>query len=242
MNRQRFLLASAALAISILELSCTVVPPAVMPAPASSGVQMDLQQQYERLASEGGRVLKLQPAKSQVRIHVFRGGRAAKVGHNHVLSAPEFEGYFFLPDEGPTHSRFDLNFRLDQLAIDVPAHRSDLGPAFASELSDAAIAGTREHMLGPDNMQADLFPYVRIHSLSITGEGPKFAAHIAVELHGQTREMWVPLTVSGLPTQLNVTGSFVLRQTDFGVHPYSVLGGLISVQDEVVIDFSLKGD
>jgi hypothetical protein len=44
-----------------------------------------------------------------------------------------------------------------------------------------------------------------------------------------------------LPDRLLVSGSFVLRQTDFGVQPLSLLGGLLSVQDAVVIEFKLAG-
>lgn len=96
-------------------------------------------------------------------------------------------------------------------------------------------------MLGADNLQAELFPHVRIHSLRIAGEAPKFAVNVQIELHGQKREMWIPLDVDGLPDHLSVTGSFVLHQSDFGIHPYSALGGLIAVQDEVVIEFQLQG-
>jgi polyisoprenoid-binding protein YceI len=139
-------------------------------------------------------------------------------------------------------ARFDLEFRLDQLVFDVPSHRAALGPAFAAVLSDAAIAATREHMLGPDNMQAERYPLVRIHSLQITGEAPKFAARVAVELHGQTREMQLPLTVTGLPQRVNASGALVLRQSDFGVQPYSVMNGLLAVQDDVVLEFNLAGE
>ena len=96
-------------------------------------------------------------------------------------------------------------------------------------------------MLGSDSLDANRFPFVRIHSLEITGEAPKFAARVQAELHGQSREMWIPLDVSGLPGQLEVSGSFIMRQSDFGARPYSVLGGLIAVQDEVVIEFKLVG-
>jgi hypothetical protein len=44
-----------------------------------------------------------------------------------------------------------------------------------------------------------------------------------------------------LPDRLSVNGSLVLRQTDFGIQPYSLLSGLLSVQDEVVLDFKLTG-
>jgi hypothetical protein len=196
---------------------------------------------YSELGQADGKVFTLDPKTSAVRIYAFRTGSAAKLGHNHVLSAPQFTGFFYLPASGTSNSRFDLEFRLDQLEIDNPKYRSLLGSAFSSVLSHEAIEGTRDHMLGEDNMQADKFPFVRIHSLQVSGEFPKFAAKVQVEMHGQKREMWVPLSVEGLPDRLSVAGSFVLRQTDYGAQPYSVLGGMLAVQDEVVIEFKLLG-
>ncbi|POZ51540.1 YceI family protein [Methylovulum psychrotolerans] len=201
----------------------------------------DMQARYAQWGQAGGKVFALDPHASQVLIYAFRAGRAAKLGHNHVLSAPVFTGFFNWPTSGAPASRFDLEFRLDQLVLDNPKHRAGLGGNFAAVLSPEAIAATREHMLGADNMQATAFPFVRIHSLQIAGEAPKFAAKIAVELHGQTREMWLPLNVDGLPERLSVTGALVLRQSDFGAQPYSVLGGMLAVQDELVVEFTLQG-
>jgi hypothetical protein len=200
----------------------------------------DLAARYEQLRSEG-RVLVLQPANSAVRIFAFRAGPAAKVGHNHVLSAPRFQGYLFLPTADTASARFDLEFRLDQLTIDDESIRANLGSAFSSKLTQAAIDGTRDHMLGGDNLEANRFPFVRIHSIAVTGEGSEFAAEIEVEMHGQNRTMMVPLRVEGLPDRVMVAGAFVMRQTDFGAKPYSVLGGLLAVKDEVVIEFEVQG-
>jgi len=196
---------------------------------------------YSELGRTGGKVFTLAPKDSVVRIYAFRAGRAARLGHNHVLSAPQFTGFFHLPTGAAANGRFDLVFRLDQLEIDNPAYRSALGAAFSSVVSPEAIESTREHLLGENYLQADRFPFVRIQSLQISGEAPKFAAKVRVEIHGQQREMWIALDVEGLPDRLSVSGSFVLRQTDFGVQPYSLLGGLLSVQDEVVLDFKLAG-
>lgn len=206
---------------------------------ATSPTGEKLARTYEEFRQSGGKVFALDPSQSAVRIYAFRAGPAAKLGHNHVLSAPTFTGYFYLPQAGAADAKFDLEFRLDQLEIDNPAYRLHLGNGFSSELPQEAIDGTRDHMLGEDNLEADKFPFVRIHSLQISGESPKYAAKVAVELHGQTREMWVPLDVQGLPDKLAVTGSLVMRQTDFGAKPYYVLGGLIAVQDEVVVEFKL---
>ena len=56
----------------------------------------DLSATYASLRAAGGRVFTLNPALSEVRIYAFRAGKAAKFGHNHVLSAPAFEGFFHL--------------------------------------------------------------------------------------------------------------------------------------------------
>jgi len=225
-------------------LSCAPAPPVsdTKSTPEQAvGDAHNLGKVYSALAASGGKTFVLRPELSTVRIYVFRAGRAAKVGHNHVLSAPRFVGFFYLPSSGTARARFDLDFRLDQLEIDNPRYRSGLGSAFDSVVSQDAIDGTRDHMLGEDNMQAERFPFVRIHSMQLSGEAPRFAANVEVELHGQKREMWIPLSVDGLPSELSVTGSFVLRQSDFGAKPYSVLGGLLAVQDEVVIEFKVVG-
>lgn len=232
-------------AIVICGLNACSLPGTLIPTSAPTGTvddssQTSLAATYTTLTLGGGKLFTLDPAQSTVRIYVFRAGAAARLGHNHVLSAPLFTGYFYLPGSGTGEARFDLEFRLDALEIDNPEYRASLGPAFASHISPDMIASTREHMLGEANLQAERFPLVRIHSRQIIGESPKFAARINVELHGQVREMWLPLQVTGLPDSLSASGSLVLRQTDFGIRPYSVLGGMLAVQDQIVIDFTLR--
>ena len=179
--------------------------------------------------------MRLNPAASSVSVYVFRGGTAARLGHNHVLSVPEFTGFFYLPPAGIRAARFDIEFRLDRMELDKPELRATLGPAFASVVGPEMVAATRANMLGQDNLQADRFPLVRIRSIAMVGEAPKFAASIRIELHGRQLVLPVPLDVQGLPDRLSVTGAFVLRQSDFGVRPFSVLGGLL------VVEFKLTG-
>ncbi len=232
------------LASVIILISCTTSSPAPRndTAPAvQHGEPANLKARYAELEKAGGKVYTLNPSTSAVRIYAFRGGLMSKLGHNHVLSAPKFTGFVHLPSGEAANARFDLEFRLDELEIDNPDYRSGLGKAFASVLRPVEIEGTRNHMLGEKNLQAERFPFVRMRSLQITGEAPKLAARVQVEMHGQKREMWIPLGVEGLPERLVATGSFILRQTDFGIQPYTLPAGLLSVKDEVVIEFRLAG-
>jgi len=197
---------------------------------------------YTSPGAAPGKVFTLDARSSQVRIYAFSGGKAPQLGHNHVLAAPQFTGFVYVPAQGPAGGRFDIELRLDQLDLDQPDYRANLGEAFAATLTPESIASTRAHMLGPDNLQAAQFPFLRIHSLQIAGAAPKIAAQVQVELHGQRQAYWIPLDVDGLPGHVAVAGSFVVRQSDFGVHPYAVLGGLLAVQDELVIEFHLLGN
>ncbi len=237
-------LAAVALLAGLLN-SCSSIPPVAVNGTVSAtsveATEITLAASYANLAERGGKVFQLDPKLSTVRIYVFRAGSAARLGHNHVLSAPTFSGFVYVPDGASAAARFDLAFRLDQLEIDKPEFRAALGGAFSSVISPEMIASTREHMLGAENMQAEQYPLVRIHALQITGESPRFAAKVRVEMHGQAREMWLPLRVEGLPDRVTAAGSLVLRQSDFGIKPYSVFGGLMAVQDEVVIEFNLVG-
>jgi hypothetical protein len=209
--------------------------------PTDTGKTAGFGSVYTELARKGETVFSIDPKSSSVRIYVFRSGRVAKLGHNHVVTAPRFAGYAHLPRDGVADARFDLEFRLDQLEFDEPALRALLGSAFATSLSPEAIAATREHMLSEANMQASRFPIATIHALEVAGELPKLAARVLIDMHGRQREQWVPLSVEGLPDRLAVAGSLVLKQTDFGIQPYSALGGLLAVKDEVVVEFHLVG-
>jgi hypothetical protein len=196
---------------------------------------------YAQLAGEDGRVYRFDPAASRIRIYAFRGGEAARLGHNHVVYPVRFSAQAFVPAHGMNRAQLDLEFRLDELELDAPAERAALGPAFAAVLDEADIARTREHMLGDANLQAVRFPLVRVHALEITGEPPKLAARLQIELHGERHAAWVAVNATCLPERLCLAGALVIRQSDFGIRPYTALGGLLGVQDALVLDFRLVG-
>lgn len=229
----------ALLLLALLLGGCAAVP--VTPVATMTQLEAPLAQRYAELqAREGGRLYGLDPAGSQLLIHVFRAGRAAQLGHNHVLSAPQLAGQAWLPETGLAGARFELEARLDQLELDAPARRAALGPGWASLLSPEAVAATRTNMLGDGLLQAATFPWVRIRSLQLGGELPKLAAQIELELHGRTRSLWLPLQAELAGPQLRASGALVLRQSDFGIVPFTVFGGLLAVRDELVIEFELR--
>ena len=118
---------------------------------------------------------------------------------------------------------------------------SETGGAFAGERSLSDIEGTRRNMLGERGLDAARFPLVSLRSLTVSGDWPMLVAELEVALHGVSRRQTVPITVGRVDDRLTASGALVLRQTDFGAEPYSLLGGLLAVQDAVVIRFELVG-
>jgi len=126
-----------------------------------------------------------------------------------------------------------LRFRLDSLDVDALYLRERLGPAFASAVDDAARAGTRANLLNA--LEAARHPEVVVRTVQQVGEGGRRAVEAEITLHGVTRRQWFVAEVVGRRAH----GEVVIRQTDFGISPFSVLGGLLTVQDALIVQFEL---
>ena len=210
----------------------------VAPQPAAGAAWPDLRAEYQAQAA-GGAVYAVDAAASTVRIYAYRAGAAAKFGHNHVLGVTQLAGYVSLPSAQPADARFELCVPLADLVIDDPAAREETGGNFAGRRSAADIEGTRANLLGARGLQADRFPLVRLRSLAVEGDWPMLVAQVEITLHGVTRTQPVLLEVRRDDAQLIVSGAMTLRQSDFGVTPFSALGGLLQVQDVVALRFRL---
>jgi hypothetical protein len=165
-------------------------------------------------------------AGNELRILVFRGGTAARLGHNHVLRADGLRVDW--PAAGP-----GLSFRLDALDIDPLALRQPLGSAFASAVDDEARAGTRANLLKA--LDAAAHPEVVVRTLRQQGEGSQRAVEVEITLHGVARRQWLVVEIDGKRAR----GEVVVRQSDFGIQPFTVLGGLLVVQDALIVQFDL---
>ena len=233
-DRIRVLLLSSVLA------GCASTPPAPAPEAAAPATAATSGADYAALSRQpDAKVFAIDAARSDLHIYAFRGGRAAFAGHDHVLSSHEFSGFVYLPPKSTATAQFDVDLPLDRLVVDDPALRQQTGGAFGTVLGADDIAGTRQHMLGPDNLDAARFPQLHVHSTAVIGDLPRLIAGIDITLHGQTRSLLVPIEVHVDGDTLRTSGSFAVRQTDFGIKPYSVFGGLLSVQDELSVEFNL---
>ena len=178
----------------------------------------------------GVHVLHIVPQESLLTITVRRGGALARLGHDHVIASRTLQG---VVAHAPGRAQFQ--FRLDEMSVDEESLRQAAG--LTTTPSADAIAGTRHNML-VRVLEAERYPWVRIDTRR-TGNKEMLDADIT--LHGVTRTMQLPVRIEETADgrSLQASGSLLLKQSDFGIVPFAVLGGAMAVQDQMELAFRI---
>jgi polyisoprenoid-binding protein YceI len=176
--------------------------------------------------------------RSEVLILVYRDGRLAALGHNHVVAVRQLSGEVVLaPDTA--HSRWQLDFPVAALSVDEPQLRAAQGEDFQSTLDEVAIAGTRAHMLGPLLLDAARYPAIHLESQQLRGEpdAQRLITRIVVREHAV--EVEVPVALQRSDEELIASGEFDLTHAELGLTPYSVALGALRVADRMHVRYRL---
>jgi polyisoprenoid-binding protein YceI len=216
----------SALITALCALSaCTPLPP---PASVPASAPIAAAPAAAPATPDAGPLLRIDSEQSLIVATVRRGGILARLGHDHVVASHNVSGTV-----SPTQNRADFTFRLDQMKIDEADLRRTAG--LEKQPSAEAIEGTRHNML-TKVLDADRYPIVSIHAERIAAGQP---LQVSITLHGVTRTLAIPVALREQNNIINVQGSVNLKQTDFGLTPFSVMGGAMSVQDQMELRFDL---
>jgi polyisoprenoid-binding protein YceI len=155
---------------------------------------------------------------STLKIHVGKAGLFSAAGHDHRVTAPFAGGSFNDSD-------------LPQVAFTVDARKLTL--VEDNKLS-AEQQAEIQHTMHAKVLQSESYPLISFHSTKIEKTG---ANHWIVTgeltLHGQSR----PILAEAHYAEGAYTGRSTIKQTDFGINPISVAGGVVKVKNELEIQF-----
>jgi len=199
--------------------------------PEASGPASFPEAYYRQAIERRQPVFSVDPERSVIVIEVRRAGSLARLGHDHVVASHDVRGYV-----APDACRSDLYVALDRLVVDEPGLRREAG--FDTEPSAVDVTGTRQNML-EKVLEAGRYPLALV---SVTGvdTGAKDAGlDVAITLHGATRTFRVPAKVEIVADAIDVTGELAFDQTEFGITPFSILGGAVQVRDKVNLRFHI---
>lgn len=222
-------------ALAIGALLCACVPQRIAPPQPATPAPVGFPDAYYQAArAQGKPVFRIDPALSLVTVIVRRAGSLAQFGHDHVIASHDVAGYV-----APGDGRADLYVPLSALVVDESSLRAEAG--LATQPSAADIEGTRANMM-TKVLETDRYPFALI---AVRGNGTDLGAKplpvsASITLHGITRTLDVPVRIEKADGDLGVEGTMSLAQSDFGIAPFSILGGAIAVQDSVELTFRLR--
>lgn len=187
----------------------------------------------------GFSVYRVDAANSDIRLLIHRAGIFSRLGHSHVISVGKLKGMIYVyPDPG--RSRFELEIPLQGLIVDDPRLRREEGDEFASQPSQADIAGTRSNMLGERVLNANQYPIVTLTGTGLSGDGPEFTLALTMMLMGRAVDLRVPLALRLDGDGLEATGAFPLSHSNLGMRPFSTLLGAIRVADAMDFKYRIR--
>jgi len=169
------------------------------------------------------------------RAYVFVGKTG--LGHDHAVVGALQAGRIRL---GATAEAGVLVFDLRTFQADTPEARKLLG--LAGETDPGTRKQVDDNMLGPAVLDVARHPTATftIHS-ALPAARPAAAGKTAYDLvggftlHGVTRPATIGAEAESVGPVVRLWGGFSIRQTDFGMKPFSKLGGVVGVADELKI-------
>ena len=175
---------------------------------------------------------------SWLHVRVYKTGRLARFGHNHVISSHAIEGTLNLTDD-PTRSTLSLQLPLADFVVDDPRWRAQHGEDFPGSIKEADRAGTRINMLSDKLLNVANYPTMRIDSTAIEQRADGLTVQAQVALAGATSTLAFPVTVTIADGVVRASGDVTITHEQLGLTPFSALLGALKVADEIGLSYHL---
>jgi polyisoprenoid-binding protein YceI len=172
------------------------------------------------------------PSESSFWVFVGKSGLFSALAHNHEIGVKSFSGRVVVPAAGAGSGSLEMEVDAPSLEVlDKEPSEEDKKKIFNSMHSE---------VLESAKYQKITFKSVSVSDVKQTGsDAYSFVVNGDLTLHGVTKRIAVPVAATVTPQQLRATGKYALKQTDYGIRPYSAAGGTIKVKDEVAINFNI---
>jgi polyisoprenoid-binding protein YceI len=174
-------------------------------------------------------VWKLSASDGRLLVHTGVTGRAAKMGHRLTIAMNAWRATVGWIDGEP--AEVDLTVEVDSLQV-------LRGEGGVTPLSGPEKALARSNAMRVFNV--DRFPQIRFQASDIekTGDGYRLAGML--EIHGKRRPRLIDLRGEDRGDAWHLSCQADVRQSEFGVKPYSMLMGSMKVVDTVTVSFAAE--
>ena len=175
----------------------------------------------------------LDPSQSKFMAHANRSGLLWFKGHSHHLAASDFSGQVELTPDTITPASLRLVVKAASL--------HETGADFTEPQKQIINKELKEIVLHPDQ-----YPDITFQSTNVTAKGlggGRYDVKINgnLTLHGVTRPVTIPATVTLNGSTLRAVGKFSIDRGDYKVKATSAFHGMVRVDDDIKFEFDILG-
>jgi polyisoprenoid-binding protein YceI len=162
-------------------------------------------------------------------VHTGVAGRAAKMGHRLTIGMKRWQATVNWSDGEPVAA---------QLTVEVDSLEVLQGEGGLTALSGPEKILVRSNALR--QLGAGRFRQIRFDADAIDESQDGYRLTGTLQIHGKTRAQVIELCTDDLGDVWRLSSEAVVRQSAFGIKPYSLLMGSLKVADDVTVSFSAQ--
>jgi polyisoprenoid-binding protein YceI len=177
---------------------------------------------------------RINASKSSFIVHANRTGLFWFKGHSHRIAVRDFSGEASLTPNVINPASLQMTVKAESL--------EETAADFTPEQKNIINKELKEIVLHPDK-----FPEITFQSTRVAfrgPQGPKWELEIDgyLTLHGVTKPVKIPATVSFEGSNLHAVGEFDIDRDDFGVKATSAFHGTIRVKNNLKFVFDIVAE
>ena len=169
------------------------------------------------------------------RVYIFVD-KTNNLGHSHGVEGKLKAGQVLTDSQSPSKLVFDMR----SFVADTETARKVFG--IDASIDTATVKKVNQNMLGKEILDVQRFPEASLDKASLRKTGKQSAKGLDeyqlegdFTLHGVSRHVVIPCDMEIKDGWHHLRGRFTIRQTDFGIKPYSKAFGAVGIKDELVI-------
>jgi polyisoprenoid-binding protein YceI len=169
----------------------------------------------------------LNPDDGELLVHTTVAGRAAKMGHRLTIAMKRWQATVQWSGGEPVSA---------QLTVDVDSLEVLRGDGGLTPLSGPEKILVRSNALR--QLGAGRFPQICFDADAIEQSQDGYRLAGTLQIRGNTRDQVIDLRTEDLGDAWRLSTQAIVRQSEFGVKPYSLVMGSLKVADDVTVSFT----
>jgi polyisoprenoid-binding protein YceI len=175
----------------------------------------------------------LDASRSKFMAHASPSGLLWFKGHTHHLAASDFSGQVELTPQSITPASLRLVVKAASL--------HETGADFTDQQKQIINKELHDIVFHPDQYPDIVFQSTNVTAKPASGGGYDVKLTGDLTLHGTTRRIEIPATVTLNGDELRAVGKFGIDRDDFKVKATSAAHGLVRVNNDVKFEFDIVG-